>query len=86
MSARTAVELCATCGGWISIGPTLNPTPYEDDGVTIAIRLPGDRDVEHYTAGGGCRCTPLPAGEVARRMRADESEWLRITFGDGFKP
>jgi hypothetical protein len=73
---RTAIELCATCGGWISIAGTYATEPFETDGVTIVLRLVGDQAGAGYTQDGGCNCDRLPAGQLAAKLRAEESATL----------
>lgn len=73
---RTAIELCATCGGWISIAGTYVTEPFETDGVTIVVRLVGDQAGHAYGQAGGCNCERLPRGELAARLRAEEQATL----------
>ena len=77
---RTAIELCATCGGWISIAGTYELTPFETDGVTVVVRLAGDQAGHAYGPEGGCNCERLPAGELAARLRAEERATLARRF------
>jgi hypothetical protein len=76
---RTLVQLCARCGGWLSVSNTYAVIPYEvRDGYDgepelIVLRLPALRDVSHYLGDRGCKCRVPP------RPRADlhleEQEW-----------
>lgn len=83
---RTAIELCAVCGGWLSIAGTYEATPYETDGVTVVVRLVGDQAGAWLNQSGGCACDRLPAGDLAARLRAEEQATLARRYPPGQMP
>lgn len=81
---RVLVILCARCGGWLSVSDTYEQRPYDvldgADGAPelIVLRLPRERDVDHYIGDRGCGCGRLP-GQRSPQPRpehaAEEMEW-----------
>lgn len=80
---RTLVQLCARCGGWLSVSNTYCIRPFEvladaaGEPEIIVLRLPAERDVSHYLGDIGCRCA-WTGGRVPpprRALQLEEEEW-----------
>jgi hypothetical protein len=77
---RSLVQLCARCGGWLSISGTYASRPFEvvtdvdDEPEIIVLRLPWDRDLGHYSEDRGCGCAAPPAPRPTLMLEEDEFE------------
>ena len=76
---RMLVDICRLCGGWCSIGSTVDDGDLTEYPTTITIRIANDHDLGEYADPkiGGCRCYgyhrhdhPHP-GQIAEALRFD---------------
>ena len=77
MIPRILIQLCAACGGWVSLSVTVGAGPaFEERGALLVLRLPTSRDVTHYDCDNGCGCyagPPVDAGLAAEEVEAVKS-------------
>ncbi len=61
--SRMLLDVCKRCGGWLSIGCTIDEDDATEHATTVTIRVPLELDLGEYAdaAIGGCRCnSPYP--------------------------
>jgi hypothetical protein len=91
MRERTLIDVCKRCGGWLSIGSTIEEEDATEYATTVTLRVPLELDLGAYAdpSVGGCRCdlpypmwnrrphAPMEPGKLAEYLR-----WLEWYEGN----